>query len=299
MYSKAIEARGKSLEYIGLLREKEPGNPKLEIPMINGLFNMAQLYEKDTSPESPVGYWVSRAISAAEAYLKENPNDDAVLDTLMNAKFINANILARNPKDLDECIGLFETIVKTTISAYQKHSHRNEFLILHILAVTKLGTMLLESNRVSESDEFFQILDRLIADPAIQSIDDWRVHERLLATYPLRSRALLSTQHYQAAIDLMRGWEQSIETFDRQGYYDAQQDFYYSKAVEVLRLQYFKWQAVRVLQSDGAEETRAKQQARHAMESCMQNDQFDLQRWIKEIDGYGLPTEAIRQWATP
>jgi hypothetical protein len=38
-------------------------------------------------------------------------------------------------------------------------------------------------------------------------------------------------------------------------------------------------------------------EARAALQPCIENEQFDFERMISEIEAYGLPTEAIQEWS--
>lgn len=293
---KAKEFRVKSLEYIGLYNSRVAKDQKLDIPMINGLYLMAVLFEGDLTAESPGRIWTAKSISAAEDYLAEHPDDEFAQDTMLHAKYLRSYFLASRPEDLDERIRLFESVCKSTDEAYRKFPHRLEFLILQIRALSELGVLLLETGKEDESDRAFASLDALISDPKVSDREDWRVFDRLIATYPSRFRVLFSCKRYQEAIELALRWEQTIMAPQRQAYYEALHDFQLGKEVGLLKSKYFRWQAILADQPGSAEEKLAEREARAARRACGQNDQFDFQRLISEIEEYGLPTEAIQKW---
>jgi hypothetical protein len=137
----------------------------------------------------------------------------------------------------------------------------------------------------------------LISDPKVSDHEDWRVFDRLIATYPSRFGVLFSRERYQEAIELALRWEQAIMAPQRQAYYEALHDFQLGKEVGLLKSKYFRWQAILADQPGSAQEALAELQARSALQACGENEQFDFQRLISEIEDNGLPTEAIRKWS--
>jgi hypothetical protein len=297
MKQKAIETRAKSLKYIDALLATTPNDKGLMISKINGLYNMSLLYNMDTDPKSPGLEWSAKAITTAEDYLSEHPEDVDAFETMVNAKYLRAFLLVRTNQNSQEQIDLFKSVIQAARQAYPKHPERTAFLIAQIRAMPDLGAVLLKAGRDTEADQMFRDVDSMIANFRPEESDDWRVIDQVLAQYGHRCRALMSMDRYQDALGLMDAWERYILDPKQLNYFESQNSYHLGRDCELLKLNYCRWLAIRGAKLGSSEESDAEQAARKAFEVCSKNEQFDLQIFINDLDDLGLEIETIRdQW---
>lgn len=287
-YSKALEARRKSLAYIETLIQRLPKDQNLRVSKINGEYFMSVLFS--TGARSVEWReWIDKAIASADAFLKEYPNHADVLETTNKLRMDLFGAVGKAaPEEWERELA---KIVDTNLSLLAENPSKTALLTYTAIALTQRSSLLLDLGRDAEAHEVFDQLEDLLTKHRDILGKDWHFADSMFQGYTLHCQGLARAQQFEEIVAVVDRWRLLVESLDGSNYIIIHNHRFNDREFLDLFPIYFRWLALSEIKPETEELRQAADELLDLIARCLTRSESDLDfvsQNLQSVDRAGI-----------